>query len=70
MARLEVSEALVTTRIAVDQLRLLRAATQHAIQQSRKSVAETTALLLELRMILLAARMNSTSVNHREQAAA
>ena len=67
---MEVSEALVTTRIAVDQLRLSRAATQHAIQQSRKSVAETTALLLELRMILLPARRSSTPVNDHEQAAA
>jgi len=70
MASLEISETLVRTRIAVDQLRLSRAATQHAIQQSRKSVAETTILLLELKMILRPTRSSSIPVNNHEQAAA
>jgi hypothetical protein len=43
------SEALVRARIAVDQTRLSRLATQSAIERSRSSLAETRALLVALR---------------------
>jgi hypothetical protein len=38
-------EALVRARIAVDQVRLSRLATQNAIERSRQSLAELKALL-------------------------
>jgi hypothetical protein len=43
------SEALVRARVAVDQARLSRLATQSAIERSRTSLAETRALLIALR---------------------
>jgi hypothetical protein len=42
------SEALLRTRVAVDQVRLSRLATQNAIERSRASLAETRALLVAL----------------------
>jgi hypothetical protein len=43
-------EAISRVSESVDDVRLSRAATQHAIDQSRKSIAETYALLLALRV--------------------
>jgi hypothetical protein len=43
------SEALVRARVAVDQARLSRLATQSAIERSRTSLAETRALVVALR---------------------
>jgi hypothetical protein len=42
-------EALVRARIAVDQVRLSRLATQNAIETNRQSLAETKAILVALR---------------------
>ena len=47
-------EGLVRTRIAVDQVRLSRLATQNSIERSRHSLAETRALLIALQNALLA----------------
>jgi len=44
------SEAISRVCVSVDDVRLSRAATQHAIDQSRKSLAETYELLLALRI--------------------
>ena len=45
-------EEIVRTRMAVDQARLSRLATQNAIERSRQSLAETRALLVALRYAL------------------
>jgi hypothetical protein len=42
-------EALVRARIAVDQVRLSRLATQNAIERNRQSLAEMKAVLIALR---------------------
>jgi hypothetical protein len=42
-------EALVPARIAVDQVRLSRLATQNAIERNRQSLAEMKAVLVALR---------------------
>jgi hypothetical protein len=42
-------EALVRARIAVDQVRLSRLATQNAIERNRQSLAEMKAILVALR---------------------
>jgi hypothetical protein len=42
-------EALVRARIAVDQVRLSRLATQNAIERNRQSLAEMKAVLVALR---------------------
>ena len=42
-------EALVRARIAVDQIRLSRLATQNAIERNRQSLAEMKAILVALR---------------------
>lgn len=44
------SEVISKACVSVDDARLSRAATQHAIDQSRKSLAETYKLLLALRI--------------------
>jgi hypothetical protein len=44
------SEAIAKTCEAIEDIRLSRPATQHAIEQSRKSFAETHALLVKLRL--------------------
>jgi hypothetical protein len=49
MAEMNSSEALVRARVAVDEARLSRLATQSAIERSRTSLAETRALLVALR---------------------
>jgi hypothetical protein len=49
MTPLSSTEALVRARIAVDQVRLSRLATQNAIERSRESLAETSALLVTVR---------------------
>jgi hypothetical protein len=43
------SEILLRTRVAVEQARLTRLATQTAIERSRTSLAETRALIVALR---------------------
>jgi hypothetical protein len=43
-------EALVRARIAVDQVRLSRLATQNAIERNRQSLAETKAILVAIRV--------------------
>jgi hypothetical protein len=48
MIALSSAEALVRTRIAVDQVRLSRLATQNAIERSRNSLADTRELLAAL----------------------
>jgi hypothetical protein len=45
----ESSEALLRTRVAVDQVRLSRLATQNAIGRSRASLAETRSLIVALK---------------------
>jgi hypothetical protein len=45
------SDAISKACTSVDDVRLSRAATQHAIDQSRKSLAETYELLLALRAV-------------------
>jgi hypothetical protein len=45
-------KAIARARRAIDNIRLSRAATQHAIAQSRKSLVETHALLVALRTSL------------------
>ena len=47
--------ALVRARLAVDQIRLSRLATQNAIGRSRESIAETSAALVALKHDLQAA---------------
>jgi hypothetical protein len=42
-------EALVRARMAVDQIRLSRLATQNAIERNRQSLAEMKAILVALR---------------------
>lgn len=42
-------ESLLRTRVAVDQARLSRLATQKSIARSRTALAETIALLVDLR---------------------
>ena len=49
------TEALVKARLAVDQIRLSRLATQNAIGRSRESLAETSAVLLAFKQDLQAA---------------
>jgi hypothetical protein len=49
MTPLSSTEALVRARIAVDQVRLSRLATQNAIERSRESLAKTSALLVVVR---------------------
>lgn len=49
------TEALVKARLAVDQIRLSRLATQNAIGRSRESIAETSAALVALKHDLQAA---------------
>jgi hypothetical protein len=49
------TEALVRARLAVDQIRLSRLATQNAIGRSRESIAETSAALVALKHDLQAA---------------
>jgi hypothetical protein len=49
MAAPNLSEALVRARVALDQARLSRLATQSAIEHSRTSLAETRVLLVALR---------------------
>jgi len=46
-------EGLVKTRIAIDQVRLSRLATQNSIERSRHSLAETRSILNALRNALL-----------------
>jgi hypothetical protein len=46
-------EAIAKICRAIEDVRLSRAATQHAIEQSRKSMNETHALLIALRLKLL-----------------
>jgi len=43
------TEALVRVRVLVDQIRLSRRATQHAIERSRESLAETSAALVAIK---------------------
>jgi hypothetical protein len=43
------AECLLNVRVAVDQVRLSRLATQKAIERSRTALAETIALLVGLR---------------------
>jgi hypothetical protein len=43
------AEALVRSRVSVDQIRLSRLATQNAIERSRDSLAEARAALVALR---------------------
>ena len=43
------SESIARTCEAIDRVRLSRAATQHAIERSRKSLLETQTLLVALR---------------------
>jgi hypothetical protein len=43
-------EALVRARIAVDQVRLSRLATQNAIERNRQSLAEMKAILVAIRV--------------------
>jgi hypothetical protein len=49
------TSALVRARLAVDQVRLSRLATQTAIGRSRESIAETSATLVALKRDLQAA---------------
>jgi hypothetical protein len=49
------TQALVRARLAVDQVRLSRLATQNAIGRSRESIAETSAALVALKHDLQAA---------------
>ena len=49
------SEALVKARVAVDQIRLSKLATQNAIERSRESLAETSAALVAFKHDLQAA---------------
>jgi hypothetical protein len=46
MVKLRPHEALVRARIALDQVRLSRLATQNAIERNRQSVAEMKAILI------------------------
>jgi hypothetical protein len=46
-------EGLVKTRIAIDQVRLSRLATQDSIERSRHSLAETRMILNALRNVLV-----------------
>jgi hypothetical protein len=45
------SDAVAKTCAAIEDMRLSRAATPHAIEQSRKSFSETRVLLIKLRLI-------------------
>jgi hypothetical protein len=49
------TKALVKTRVAIDQIRLSRLATQNAIGRSRESMAETSAALVAFKHDLQAA---------------
>ena len=49
------TEALVKARVAIDQIRLSRLATQNAIERSRASIAETSAALVAIKLDLQAA---------------
>jgi hypothetical protein len=52
MAKPDPPELLLRSRVAVDQARLTRLATQNAIQRSRMSLAETRALLVSFRFAM------------------
>jgi len=52
MAKPNPPELLLRSRVAVDQARLTRLATQNAIQRSRISLAETRALLVSFRFAM------------------
>ena len=52
MAKPNPPELLLRSRVAVDQARLTRLATQNAIQRSRTSLAETRALLVSFRFAM------------------
>jgi hypothetical protein len=49
VAEVTSAEALVRSRVSVDQIRLSRLATQNAIERSRDSLAEARAALVALR---------------------
>jgi len=61
-------DELVRTRIAVDQARLSRLATQSAIERSRQSLAETRALLVALRYALRTHTMRRLTPNQSRRA--
>jgi hypothetical protein len=52
-------EGLVKTRIALDQVRLSRLATQNSIERSRHSLAEMRSVLNALRNALLSRQRNN-----------
>ena len=52
MAKPNPPELLLRSRVAVDQARLTRLATQNAIQRSRTTLAETRALLVSFRFAM------------------
>jgi hypothetical protein len=56
------SESIARTCEAVDQVQLSKAATRHAIEQSRKSLHETHALLVGLRPHLSRRRLRPSCV--------
>ena len=63
-------EALVRARIAVDQVRLSRLATQNAIERNRQSLAEMKAILVALRdAILIRITHESSEADQRHEAA-
>jgi hypothetical protein len=54
MQPVDSAEGLVKARVAVDEVRLSRLATQSSIERSRHSLAETRALLIAVRNASLA----------------
>ena len=57
------SEAIAKACQAIEDVRLSRAATQHAIEQSRKSLVETHTLLLALRAELFGVHRSCRPTN-------
>jgi hypothetical protein len=62
-------EAIAKICQAIEDVRLSRAATQHAIGQSRKSLAETHALLIALRLELFGADLTGAPASIAAKAA-
>ena len=63
---MKTSEQIEKTCEAVEHVRLSRAATQHAIEQSRKSLIETQALLVALRLLYSGERLADASNGRRD----
>jgi hypothetical protein len=62
-------EAIAKICRAIEDVRLSRAATQHAIGQSRKSLAETHALLIALRLRVFGADLRGAPASSATTAA-